>query len=134
MIFLVGHLLEYLCSLGLEFVALSVGNMCNEFWYKKTCLVVLKILCTHFRHLWFFTKIFMHNYIRMWKITTTMQIIIILIIQYFSLKFIQCRFYIWKITKTKSLSIVSKRGTLIVNMPSWIVTINKSPLIWCSIE
>ncbi len=29
---------------------------------------------------------------------------------YFSFKFIQCRFYIWKITKTKFLNLVSKKG------------------------
>jgi len=51
----------------------------------------------------------MHNYICMWKITTTMQIIIIWIIKYFSLKFIPCRFYIWTIAKTKSLSHVLKK-------------------------
>jgi hypothetical protein len=54
----------------------------------------------------------MRNYIRMWKITTTMQIIIIWIIKYFSLKFIPCRFYIWKIAKTKSLSHVFKKEYL----------------------
>jgi hypothetical protein len=54
----------------------------------------------------------MPTYICMWKITTTMQIIIIWIIQYFSLKFISCRFYIWKIAKTKSLSPEFKKGYL----------------------
>jgi hypothetical protein len=39
-----------------------------------------------------------------------MQIIIIWIIQYFSLKFIPCKFYIWKIVKTKFLSLVFKKG------------------------
>jgi hypothetical protein len=43
------------------------------------------------------------------KITTTMQIIIIWIIKYFSLKCIPCRFYIWKVAKTKSLSHVLKK-------------------------
>jgi len=57
-----------------------------------------------------FTKIFMHNYIHMWKITTTMKIIIIWIIQYLSLKFIPFKFYVWKIAKTKSLNHVSKKG------------------------
>jgi hypothetical protein len=45
----------------------------------------------------------------MWKITITMKIIIILIIQYLSFKFILFRFYIWKITKTKSLNPVVKK-------------------------
>jgi hypothetical protein len=60
----------------------------------------------------FFTKIFMHNYIRMWKITTTMKHIVIGIIQYLSLKFIPFGFYIWKIVKTKSLSLVVKKWYL----------------------
>jgi hypothetical protein len=45
----------------------------------------------------------------MWKITTTMKITIIWIIQYFSFKFIPIRFYIWKIAKTESLNLVVKK-------------------------
>jgi len=45
---------------------------------------------------------------RMWKITTTKKINIILIIQYFALKFIPCRFYILKIAKKNFLSCVQK--------------------------
>ncbi len=48
----------------------------------------------------------------MQKITITIKIIIILIIQYLPLKFIPFRFYIWKITKTKSLNPMSKKGYL----------------------
>ncbi len=66
-------------------------------------------LCIHFLCFWFFTKIFMHNYIHMWKITTTIKLIIIWIIQYLSFKFIPFRFYIWNIVKTKSLSLVVKK-------------------------
>jgi len=63
-----------------------------------------------------FTKIFMHNYILMWKITTTMKIIMIWIIQYLSLTFILYRFDIWKITKQSPWIMWSKKGTLIMNM------------------
>jgi len=52
---------------------------------------------------------FMHNYTRMQKITIIMKIIIISIIQYLTLKFILFRFYIRKIVKTKSLSLMSKK-------------------------
>ncbi len=45
----------------------------------------------------------------MWKITTNMKIIIIWIIQYLSFIFIPFIFYIWKIAKTKSLNLVSKK-------------------------
>ncbi len=81
-----------------------------DWFFVFTRLRIYSTKCLHFLHFWFFTQIFIHNYICMWKITTTMKIIIILIIQYFSLKFIPFRFYIWKITKTKSLSLVSKKG------------------------
>jgi hypothetical protein len=47
--------------------------------------------------------------IHMWKIITTMKIIIIWIIQHLSLKFIPFRFYIWKIGKIKSFSLVIKK-------------------------
>jgi len=66
-------------------------------------------LCIHFLHFWFFNKVFMHNYTHMWKITITMKMIIIWIIQYLSLKFISFRFCIWKITKTKSFNLVVKK-------------------------
>jgi hypothetical protein len=101
-------------------VASNVSKMCTKFSCKKTCEVLYKSFL-HFLHFWFFIKIFMHNYIHMWKITTIMKIIIIWIIQYLSLQFISFRFYIWKIAKIKSLSPVLKKGVLIVNMPpSWI--------------
>jgi hypothetical protein len=108
----------FLYSLSLKFVTPSVSNMCRKFSCKKTCQVFLKSLCIHFLYFWFFTKIFMHNYIRMWKITTTMKIIIIWIIQYLSLKFIPFRFYIFNIAKIKSLSPMVKKWYLDVNMPS----------------
>jgi len=106
------HLVGFLYPLALEFATPSVNKMCRKFSCKKTCKVVYKSLCTYFLHLWFFTKIFMHNYVHMWKITTTMKIIIIWIMQYFSLKFIPFSFYIWKIVKTKSLSPVVKKWYL----------------------
>jgi hypothetical protein len=103
-------LVDFLYSLGLEFMAPNVGKMCKKFSCNKTYQVVHKNLWIHFLHFWFFTKIFMHNYMRMWKITTNMKIIIIWIIQYLSLKFILLRFYFLKIAKTKSLNLVSKKG------------------------
>jgi hypothetical protein len=103
------HLVDFLYSLGLEFVALSVGNMSKNISCKTTCQIVYKGICTHFLHLWFFTKMFMHNYICVWKITTTMQMIIIWIIQYFSLIIIPCKLYIWKIAETKSFNFVSRK-------------------------
>jgi hypothetical protein len=48
----------------------------------------------------------------MWKITTTMKVIKIWIIQYFLLQFIPFKFYMWKIAKKKSLSLVFKKGYL----------------------
>jgi hypothetical protein len=42
--------------------------------------------------------------------TTTMKMIIIWITQYLSIKIILLKFYIWKITKTKFLSHMSKKG------------------------
>ncbi len=56
-----------------------------------------------------FNKIFMHNYIHMWKTTTTMKTIIIWIIQYLSLKFIPFRFCICRIAKTNSLNSMAKK-------------------------
>jgi hypothetical protein len=90
--------------INLKIASPSVDNMCKKFSCEKICHVIYKSLYIHFLHFLFFTKIFMHYYIHMWKITTTMQII-----KYFSLKFIRCRFYIWKIAKTKPLSHVSKK-------------------------
>jgi hypothetical protein len=37
MILLFCYLIDFLYSIGLEFVALSVGNMCKKFLCKKTC-------------------------------------------------------------------------------------------------
>jgi hypothetical protein len=104
-------------TLGLQLVAPSVGKMCKKFSCQKICQAVNKSLCTHFFHFWFFSKIFMHNYICMWKITTTMKMIIIWIIQYVSLKFIPFKLYIWKIVKTKSLIESYVQKGLNVNMP-----------------
>jgi hypothetical protein len=97
----------------------------QEIFMQKICQVVYKNLCTHFLHYWFFIKIFMHNYIHMWQMTTTMQMIIIWIIQYVSFKFIPCKFNIWKTTKTKSLRLCPKSGTSPMNMP---LTRNVNPL------
>jgi hypothetical protein len=44
----------------------------------------------------------------------------------FSLKFIPCKFYIWKITKTKFLKLVFKKGALIMNMPIYVCVNNNS--------
>ncbi len=77
---------------------------------KNMLSYIWKFNMYFFFHFWFFTKIFMHNYICIWKIITTTQIIIIWIIQYFSLKLISFRFYIWKISKIKSLNPMSKNG------------------------
>ncbi len=107
-------MVDFLYSLGLDLVAPSVGNMC-----MKTRQVVYKNLCIHFMHLWIFTKILMHNYILMWKITTTMKINIIWIIQYFSLKFILGRFCIWKITKKSHWVLCPKVSTPTTNVPSY---------------
>jgi hypothetical protein len=96
-VFIFFHLVVFFYSLGLEFVAPSVGKMYGKFSCRETCLVVHKNLCIHFLHFWFFNKIFMHNYIHMWKTTTTMKNIIIWIIQCLSLNFIPFRFCIWKI-------------------------------------
>jgi hypothetical protein len=87
----------------------NARKMCMKFSCKETCSVVYKNLCIHFSHVWFFNKIFMHNYIHMWKTTTTMKTIILWIIQYLSLKFIAFRFCIWKIAKTKYLSPMVKK-------------------------
>jgi hypothetical protein len=81
----------------------------QEIILPKKCQVVYKNSCTHFSHIWFFTKILIHNYICMWEITTTMKINIIWIIQYFALQIISCRFYIWKVAKTKFFNHVSKQ-------------------------
>jgi hypothetical protein len=113
MIPFISHLVDFLYSLGLEFVAPNVGKMCIKFSCKETCYVVYKNLCIHFLHFWFFKYIFMHNYIRMWKTTTTtIKNIIIWIIQYFSLKCIPFRFCIWKIAKTKPLNPMAQKWYL----------------------
>jgi hypothetical protein len=57
------HLIDFLYSLNLEFVAPSISKMFLKFSCKKTCEVVYKNLCIHFLFFWIFTKIFMHNYI-----------------------------------------------------------------------
>jgi len=85
-----------------EFTRLRIcGPNCWKNVQKNVKLYIK--LCIHFLCFWFFTKIFMHNYIHMWKITTTMKLIIIWILQCLSFKF-----YIWKIVKTKSLNLVVK--------------------------
>jgi hypothetical protein len=56
------------------------------------------------------------------------------IIQYLSLKFIPFRFCIWKLAKTKSLSLMAKKGTLIVNMPICHVKVMFVTFSFCQLQ
>jgi hypothetical protein len=56
--------------------------------HKKTCLVVIRNSFLHFFLFALVNLILMHNYVNMWKITW---IILLLIIQFFSLKFVSCK-------------------------------------------
>jgi hypothetical protein len=92
------HFVDCLHSLDLEFVAPSVqGHIWKKWSCKKTCQIVYRNLYYEFIFFAFltFTKILKHNYMPMWKINTPIWIIIIWIIQIFTLKLIPCRFYIW---------------------------------------
>jgi hypothetical protein len=67
----------------------------HEIIMQKTCQVIYGNKCTHFLNLWHFTKILMHSYVCMWKITITVSITLSWIMQFFSLKFVINRFFIW---------------------------------------
>jgi hypothetical protein len=105
-------------------VAPNVNKMCRKTSCKKNVKFVEKCEVLY-KNLFFEFLVFYQNIyaqLHMQKITIIMKIIIIWIIQHLWLKFISFRFYIWKITKIKSLSLVLKKVTLIVNMPpSWIL-------------
>jgi hypothetical protein len=78
----------------------KVSTKCaGNFHAKKHVKLYIKTYVFIFCISDFLPKIFMHNYICMWKIIT---------IQYLSLKFIPFRFHSWKIKKTKSMSFVFK--------------------------
>ncbi len=106
----------FLCNLDFIFFVFTslkiCGSKCQQNVQKNFMQKTYIKPCIHFLHFWFFTKIFIHNYIHMWKITTTMKVIKIWIIQYFLLQFIPFKFYMWKIAKKKSLSLVFKKGYL----------------------
>jgi hypothetical protein len=104
------HLVEFFYSLGLEILAPNVSIMGKKHFMQENMLSCIQKLIYSFFAFIIFTKIFMHNKIRMWKITTPMKITIISIIQYYSIKFIPCRFYIWKMIKKMALKPMSKKG------------------------
>jgi hypothetical protein len=95
------HLVHFLYSLSQKTVASNVSKMCRTSSCKKTCEVLYKCIL-YFLHFWFLSKY-------------------LCIITYTCEKSPPFRFYVWKITKIKSLNLVLKKGTLIVNIPpSWI--------------
>jgi hypothetical protein len=61
---------------------------------KNICLVDFKSPFFHFLHFYLHTKIFMHNYVCMWKIITTTWIILYWTIQFFPFKLVSCECYL----------------------------------------
>jgi hypothetical protein len=107
MIFIFCHLVDFLYSLGLDCVAPSVGNTSRKHvkFFIKTYIVIFCIF----------------SYLPKYSCTITYTckkspppcnhqhaIIIIWIIRYFQLNVFYINFYIWNITKAKSLSPMSK--------------------------
>jgi hypothetical protein len=118
------HLVDVLYSLGLDFVAPYISKMCKKFHVRKHVKLYIKAYVLIFYISSFWPKYLCIIYICMWKFTTTMRMIIICNIQYFSLKFISFNFYIWKIEKNKILC--PKRVTLIMNMHNLFLKTSKN--------
>ncbi len=66
--FYIGHLVGFLYSLQLQFIAPSVYHICWTLLCKKESLLVYRNLFNHFLQLRFWTKILMCKYIHMSKV------------------------------------------------------------------
>jgi hypothetical protein len=73
----------------------EVYVICEKYPCKKNVKFSIETYLFIFSIIAFLPKVLMHNYICMWKITTTIWIIIIWIIQILTLKLSPCRFRIW---------------------------------------
>jgi hypothetical protein len=103
------HLVDFLYSLGLKFVAQVPTKRLRNFHVRKHVKLYIKTYVFTCCISGFLTKYLCIIIYGCEKPTATMKIIIIWIIQYLSLKFILFRFCIWKIAKPKSFNLVAKK-------------------------
>jgi hypothetical protein len=110
--------------MGSKCLAWSGCHMCKKTFCPKTVWLSIEIHFWNFwnfwefLHCWLWTKIFIHNYVWMWKLTIATWIILNWTIQFFSLKFVSNKCYLQKNSPIKVLkSFFLFLGTPTMNKP-----------------